>query len=183
MLEVELKFPVPDHDALAEKLRQLGGVAGPPIAEVDHYVNAPDRDFAHTDEALRLRRIGPANRVTYKGPKLDTQTKTRTEVEVALADGDQPAADLLRLLTLLGYRPTAEVRKRRQIWHLHRAGFDVQVCLDDVAGLGRFAELEIIAAPEQLDAARAVLLQLAGDLGLSGSERRSYLQMLREQPA
>ena len=44
--------------------------------------------------------------------------------------------------------------------------------------VGRFAELEIQAPEEQLDAARTVLLQTAAELGLSASERRSYLELL-----
>src|SRR5437764_734661 len=57
-------------------------------------------------------------------------------------------------------------------------GFEVEVCLDDVPEVGRFVELEIQAPEEQLDAARTVLLNVAAELGLSVSERRSYLELL-----
>ena len=67
---------------------------GEALREADHYFNAPDRDFARTDEAFRLRRIGAANFVTYKGPKRDAQRKMRTEIEVPLPDGDEAAAGL-----------------------------------------------------------------------------------------
>jgi adenylate cyclase class 2 len=178
MLEVEMKFPVADFTRLAGQLRQWGAQADEPIQEADHYCNAPDRDFAQTDEALRLRRIGAQNRVTYKGPRLDRQTKTRTEIEVGLADGDRAADDFLRLLGHLGYRPSLVVCKRRQIHRLERGGFHLEVCLDEVDGLGRYVELEVLAEPEQLDAARSLLLRTAADLGLAESERRSYLEML-----
>src|SRR5437868_9245233 len=121
MLEVEMKFPGADFAAVERKLAEWGAAAGAPLEEADHYFNAPDRDFAQTDEALRIRRIGPANRVTYKGPKRDAQTKTRTEVEVPLGDGDETAADFARLLVHLKYRPVAVVRKRRRIFRLPRA--------------------------------------------------------------
>jgi adenylate cyclase class 2 len=177
-LEIEMKFPGADFTSLEPSLLRLGARPTPPIMEADHYFNAPDRDFARTDEALRLRRIGSANYVTYKGPKRDPQTKTRTEIEVPLADGDRAADDFSRVLTHLGYRPVLVVRKRRQIYHLSRDRFAVEACLDDVEGLGRFAELEIVAPPEKLDEARAVLLGLAKELGLTKSERRSYLELL-----
>ena len=125
-----------------------------------------------------MRRIGSANYVTYKGPKRDVQTKTRTEIEVPLAEGDKAAEDFARLLQQLGYRPVAVVRKRRRVFHWQRDGFPMEVCLDEVDGLGRFAELEIQAPEEELDAARSVLLQTAAALGLTGSERRSYLELL-----
>jgi len=184
-LEVEMKFPVADFAALRGRLRQRGArPAGKrPLHEEDHYFNAPDRDFAQTDEALRLRRIGSANRVTYKGPKCDAQTKTRTEIEVGLEDGDQAAEDYCRLLRSLGYRDVAVVRKKRTILRLKEGGFPVEVCLDEVRDVGRFVELEIVAPASKLDSARNVVLRLAGELGLSGSERRSYLQLLLEKLA
>jgi adenylate cyclase class 2 len=178
MLEVEMKFPVADFQALERRLAEWG--AANPIArqDADHYFNAPDRDFARTDEALRMRRIGEANFVTYKGPKRDLQTKTRTEVEVPLAPGEAAAEGFTQILRHLGYRPVAVVRKKRQVYHLERDGFPLEVCLDDVEGLGHFAELEIMAPEEQLESARTVLMSTAAVLGLTASERRSYLQML-----
>src|SRR5262249_31229548 len=173
MLEIEMKFPVADFAALEHTLSAWGAARAESREDADRYFNAPDRDFARTDEALRLRRIGPANYVTYKGPKRDARTKTRTEVEVPLAEGDEAARDFAALLTHLGYRPTAVVRKRRTIYHLTRDGFAMEACLDEVEGLGRFVELEILAPEEQLEKARAVLMETAGRLGLSASERRS----------
>jgi adenylate cyclase class 2 len=181
MLEIEMKFPVADFAALERALSAWGAAPGESRSDADHYFNAPDRDFARTDEAFRLRRIGRANYVTYKGPKRDAQTKTRTEVEVPLAEGDEAARDFARLLTHLGYRPTAVVRKRRTVYHLKRGGFSLEVCLDEVESLGPFVELEILAPEEQLEKARAVLLETAGQLGLKTSERRSYLELLLEK--
>jgi adenylate cyclase class 2 len=181
MLEVEMKFPVADLDALERLLKERSARHKHDLREEDHYHNAPDRDFARTDEALRLRRIDRVNLVTYKGPKRDAQTKTRTEVEVPLAEGDEAATDFLQLLRHLGYRFVAVVRKRRRIWELAQDRYTVEVCLDEVDGVASFAELEIRAPEEELAAARDVLLRLAAELGLSGSERRSYLEMLLEK--
>jgi adenylate cyclase class 2 len=181
MLEMEMKCPVPDFAPLERRLAEWGARAEPPLAQADHYYNAPDRDFAATDEALRLRRIGPANRVTYKGPKRAAQAKVRTEIEVALADGDTPAQDFLRILEHLGYRPVAVVRKHRRSYHLHREGYALEISLDEVDGLGRFAEVEILAPEEEMERATAVLQRMAADLELATSERRSYLEMLLQK--
>lgn len=178
MLEVEVKYPVADFVALERRLAEEGARCDGVRSEADHYFNAPDRDYARTDEALRVRRIGEANFVTYKGPKRDARTKTRTEIEIGLAAGDKPAADFMRLLEHLGYRAVAVVRKQRRIYSTRRAGFDLEICLDDVENVGRFVELEIQAPEERLDAARDVLLKLAADWGFQESERRSYLEML-----
>jgi len=178
MLEVEIKFPVTDLTKLERDLTSLGAAKPDLRFETDHYFNAPDRDFARTDEALRLRRIGAENYLTYKGPKRDQQTKTRTEIEVALAQGEEAAAQFIRLIKSLGYRSTAEVHKRRQVYHLQRESFNVEVCLDEVREVGTFVEVEVIAPEDQEERARNVILRMANELGLDRSERRSYLELL-----
>jgi adenylate cyclase class 2 len=180
MLEIEMKFPVTDLAAVGARLIEASAGQTDARQEVDQYFNAPDRDFARTDEALRLRHIGPVNLVTYKGPKLDPQTKTRREVEVRLADGPDAANAFAQLLSRLGYRSVTMVSKRRRVFHIERQGFSVEICLDEVEGLGPFVELEIMAPEDNLNEARTLLLQLAAELGLSHSERRSYLELLLE---
>jgi pantoate--beta-alanine ligase len=178
MLEVEQKFARADFAALEARLAAWGARPAGEHAEADHYYNAPDRDFARTDEVFRLRRVGPANFLTYKGPKRDTAVKVRTELELPLTEGDEAADQFMRLLAHLGYRPTAVVRKRRRSYRLQRGGFDLTVCLDAVEGLGRFAEVEVLAPEEQLEAARPVLRDTAQDLGLTDVEPRSYLGLV-----
>lgn len=180
MLEVEVKYRVPDRAAVVVRLAECGGQPAGERADADHYFNAPDRDFKQTDEAFRVRRIGAENRLTYKGPKRDATTKTRTEIEVRLADGDETAGDTERMLVKLGYRPVAVVHKRRALFHLTRGPFVVEVCLDDVDRVGTFVELEIVAEEARFEEAKAVVLGLATELGLTDPERRSYLEMLLE---
>jgi adenylate cyclase class 2 len=181
MLEIEMKFPVSDFASVEKALRDRGAQDPRVLQETDHYFNAPDRDFARTDEALRVRRIGRANFVTYKGPRRDKQTKTRTEVEVPLAEGEEVAIGFQRVLQHLGYRPVLVVRKERRILSLSCPPFRVEACLDRVVDLGCFVELEIVAEENRLDEARQALLDLAQQLGLKNFERRSYLELLLAQ--
>jgi adenylate cyclase class 2 len=178
MLEVEQKYARADFAALEARLKEWGAAPGEEHVEADHYFNAPDRDFARTDEAFRLRRVGPANVLTYKGPKQAAAVKVRTELEVPLPDGDEAADGMTRLLIHLGYRPVVVVRKRRRTARLERDSVHFTICLDEVEGLGRFAEVEAIAPEGQTDALQHALAALAADLGLSEVERRSYLGMV-----
>ena len=178
MLEIEMKFAVAEFDAIRARLLSWPAHGEEPIDEADHYFNAPDRDFAGTGEAFRLRRIGPRNCLTYKGPRLPGLAKTRPEIEVAIGDGDHAAEGMIRLLSHLGYRPVEVVRKRRSIYRIARQGFALEICLDEVAKLGHFVEVEIMAPPEQRAAAEAVLKATADELGLDTLERRSYLTMI-----
>ena len=56
--EVELKFPVADASAMEQKLIGLAARFREPAEQTDRYFLHPCRDFARTDEALRLRRVG-----------------------------------------------------------------------------------------------------------------------------
>jgi|SRR5205809_4561014 len=181
MLEVEVKYAVADFAPVEAVLARWGVIWSPTRRDADHYFNAPDRDFARTDEAFRVRSVGRSNYVTYKGPKIDQATKTRLEIEVPLADGEEVAADFRRLVTHLGYRFVAVVRKTRRAARFERGGFAMQACLDDVDGVGRYAELEVVAEEARFEAAKAAVLAAAAELGLTTPERRSYLQMLLER--
>jgi len=178
MLEVEVKYRLPDPAAVEAKLCEWGAVVVADHVEADHYLNAPDRDFARTDEAFRMRRIDERTVLTYKGPRRDTGSKTRTEIEVPCPPGDAAAEAFLKLFRSLGYRPTAVVRKRRRIYEWRRDAFKVHACLDDVEHVGRFVELEIVANDDQYEAASRTVLRIAADLGLGPTEMRSYLEQL-----
>lgn len=176
MLEVEVKYYLTDPSKFESGLNGAQPIED--RRDVDSYLNAPDRDFRQTDEALRIRQIGDANYVTYKGPRIDATTKTRREIEIEFESGPERAASMRELLAALGYRPTAVVRKHRQVWELSRGLFAVQVCRDQVDEVGEFAEIEVMTTREHLEAAKAVLADVALELGLTRSERRSYLELL-----
>jgi len=182
MLEIENKYRVSDWEAVRSILASWDAVADPVRKDTDHYFNAPDRDFAETDEAFRIRRIGSRNLLTYKGPKRDYAVKIRTEHEVELTSGSETAATMVKILAGLGYRPVAVVSKSREVFHFTRLGRTWEACLDDVGQVGKFVELETLAEEAELESARTLLLQVAGELGLDALERSSYLQLLLKQP-
>jgi adenylate cyclase class 2 len=176
--EVEMKFRVSDLHSIEDRLREIGAAMDELVVEEDAYFNHPQRDFAKTDEAFRIRRSGTSAWITYKGPKLDHTTKTRQEIEVALAEHEDAYAKCAQIFAALGFRPVDIVRKQRTRYTLdweHRA---VEVTLDDVRGVGTFVELEIRADASNMEAAKSAIQGLAERLQLQDSERRSYLQLL-----
>ena len=176
MLEAEVTLEL--ADAAAERLRrrldELGAAPEPERRQTDVYLAHPTRDFATTDEALRLRRDGAELRVTYKGPKLDPPRKTREEIEFAL-DTDEPTARLL--FERLGFRTVATVAKRRVEYRLPGPP-PIVVSLDEVEGLGRFCEVETAAT--DVATGRRVLEAALRLLGLEDAEpiATSYLELL-----
>jgi adenylate cyclase class 2 len=181
LYEVEQKYPLADLEPVRRRLLELGAAVGEDLVQVDQYFAHPVRDFACTDEALRIRSVGNDNFVTYKGPKIDAATKTRHEIELPLAAGSAAAADFRSLLEALGFTAVAEVRKRRRTLHLRWQDQDFEAALDDVSGLGTFLELELKSEPDGLETAKAALASLAAELGLTASERRSYLELLQSR--
>lgn len=182
MYEVELKFPARDLAALEQKLVGLAARFGDPIDQIDRYFAHPTRDFAKTDEALRLRRVGADVAITWKGPRIDSSTKTRREIELPLAvvgpAGSRTLQDWTELLESLGFRQVMEVAKRRRPARVPWHGSEVDVALDRVEGLGEFVELEVQARQGELPQARGVIESLATELGCGEQERRSYLELL-----
>jgi adenylate cyclase class 2 len=176
--EVENKFPIADPAGLVAALTELGAQFGPPVPQADRYFNHPARDFASTDEALRIRSVGEQTWLTYKGPKIDGATKTRREIELPIGRGTDVASQLGETLEALGFRPVATVRKQRRSASLPWQGRSIACTLDEVEQVGTFAELEAVASEGELESARAAILSLAARLGLPGPERRSYLEML-----
>ncbi|PSQ57268.1 class IV adenylate cyclase [Halobacteriales archaeon SW_7_71_33] len=180
MYEVELKVRA-DHGAVRERLGDVDAERERAVRQVDTYYDAPDRSFAETDEALRIRRQTPLEgdgetvELTYKGPKVDDTSKTREEHETEVADGDAVAAALRGL----GYEAAATVRKERE---RYAVGED-HVTLDRVADLGTFVEVETEVERESaVPAARDRLTDLLERLDLDPSTgiRTSYLGLLLE---
>lgn len=171
MLEIEIKCPCDDLEDVERALLGRGAEFHGEVEQEDLYLSHPCRDFATTDEALRLRKEGRGVTLFYKGPKLDAQSKTREELA---ADVPDPAAMRL-ILDRLGFRPVAEVKKTRRNFGLGR----VEISLDRVAGLGGFVELEVQDLP--IEEGRSMLFALMGELGLKRTERRSYLELLLEK--
>lgn len=171
MLEVEAKARLASPDDARRALRRMGAEPLGAEEQRDAYFAHPARDFARTDEALRLRQAAASVELTYKGPKLDAATKTREELTVRLESPDEAA----RILERLGFRRVAEVRKRREAWALR----GLEVALDEVDGLGAFVEVEGRAEhAADVPAVRDAVLALLKELGGAESIRTSYLEML-----
>lgn len=176
--EVELKFRCPDVAPVRARAVELGAVPRGPLEQTDQYFNHPARDFALTDEVLRLRYDGQSLYVTYKGPKADDQTKTRHEIEVPFGQGSEDLARMTALLQALGFRTVAVVRKKRDRMNLEWRGQTLEIAIDRVEGIGDFIEIEALADDATLDESRLRVWDLARQLGLQDSEWRSYLELL-----
>jgi len=202
MYEVEVKVPA-DHDAVRERLAEAGATAEGTVAQADTYFDAPHREFAETDEAFRVRRVATATeafdqragdvpdivdaildgdagtdaeaRVTYKGPLVEAESKTREEFETGVEGG----AEMREILERLGFEPAAVVRKVRERYRLD----DFTVLLDAVEGVGEYVEIETeVESEADVESAREAAYDVLRDLGLDPEDqiRTSYLGLQLE---
>ncbi|RAW44850.1 class IV adenylate cyclase [Halorubrum sp. 48-1-W] len=201
MYEVEIKVPA-DLETVRSRLREGGADPGAVRRQRDVYYDAPHREFAETDEALRIRRettddreattddreattddrgattddasdAGESVRLTYKGPLVDDGSKTRSEHETGVEDGEELAG----VLDGLGFEPAATVEKRREYWRFE--GFTV--ALDSVDRVGEFVEIErAVDAEDAIDPTREAAIETLRTLGIDADDqvRTSYLGLL-----
>jgi adenylate cyclase class 2 len=176
MYEIEVKVRA-DHDPVRDRLRARDAERVGQVRQADTYYDHPARSFATTDEALRIRREKPADgdpatRLTYKGPLVESASKTREEIETNVGDADAFDAILLEL----GFEPAPEVSKERELFTLE--GYTV--ALDTVDRVGSFVEIERQGTGAEIETLREGARNLLRDLGLDPTDhvRTSYLELV-----
>lgn len=182
MYEVELKIEG-DHETVRNRLESTDARHLGEVEQTDTYFDAPDRSFAETDEALRLRRErtdaktgddtagSETIRITYKGPLVDDDSKTRKEFETTVGD----RAEATRILEGLGYTPAATVEKIRRRYRLD--GYTIS--LDTVSEVGQYIEIEQEVPEERVEEAKKGAKELLRqfDLDPESQIQTSYLGM------
>ena len=179
--EIEIKVRVASLEPIERRLIEDGAELAADQDEHDIYYNAPHKDFAETDEALRLRyvenqrcgRVMPPC-ITYKGAKVGREGfKAREEIIVDLSSGE----DFSVMLERLGFRKTADVNKHRKIYQVK----DAIVTLDSIEGVGVFSEIEAAAGLSEEESVKTID-RIAERYGISGERlTRSYLEIVLEE--
>lgn len=176
MYEVEVKVRA-SLEPVRDQLPRLDAHHHGRVRQVDTYYEHPQRSLADTDEALRIRRQQtPTDDIdaflTYKGPLVETASKTREEVETSLGD----AAAMDAALQALGFDPAAVVEKDREQYTID----EYAISLDRVEDLGEFVEIEATGVESEIDTLRSGARDLLSRLGLDPDEhiRASYLELL-----
>lgn len=153
-LEIEAKVQVDTFEPILQRLAQHGGRWLGSYQQNDIYFTDTEKRLIQSGCGLRVRqqRCGEQSLsvVTFKGPRQPGPFKTRLELETSVGDGQI----LCRILEQLGLKPLLTVSKNRQEWQF----MECLVCLDEVAELGLFVEIE--AAGEQLIRSALEKLQL-----------------------
>ncbi len=173
MIEIEVKARVDDARKMERAIIAMGATPIGIQDQADTYYNAPHRNFEKTDEALRIRVEGGDAFLTYKGPKMDTVSKTRQEFQTEIKEPETMG----NILSSLGFLPVATVTKRRKNYRLG----DFFISLDEVRDLGSFIEIEIpVKSSKNYEEKVESILKIIEKLGISRTStiRESYLEMI-----
>ena len=180
LLEVEAKFRVKSRKLLISLLLERGWVQEDcaNVYERDHYFQGIGRNFGETGETLRLRIQNGEPRFTYKSKedRLGRVVKVRREIELVLAEC-QPCEEH-DFLMLLGFKPSAVVRKNRISFFNLVSHSGLSLLVDEIENLGCFVEVEMMVSPEDQMEATQRINRVALELGFEVHEVKSYLAMV-----
>ncbi|MDL2246438.1 class IV adenylate cyclase [Methanobrevibacter sp. OttesenSCG-928-K11] len=179
MIEVEVKAKIKNLENIRLKLKELNASKTKKELQKDIYFNSPIVNFAETDEAFRIRKTitnGKLNIfMTYKGPKIDSSSKTRKEVEVKIED-DKKAKDIFENI---GFEAVRTVEKEREYYKYE----NYEISLDFVEGLEPYMEIEtVLNEDDDYKNAQEGIFEIFKKLGINnGFERLSYLELLENK--
>ena len=136
--EIEAKIKVPALSPTETRLKELGGRFMHTIHQVDTYFMDTHKLLHKNGCGLRIRRqvisgIHTAL-ITFKGARGPGKYKTRPEFETGIDNVEM----MENIFEALGYHPRLVVEKKRSMWEWDGC----EVCLDELAELGTFIEVE-----------------------------------------
>jgi adenylate cyclase, class 2 len=175
MLEIEAKFAV-DSFADIEKLFVFENL----VFQQDVYYQHPNRDFNKTNERLRVRKIDYNGQqeywLCYKSGN-ETKSEIRKELDFEVK------AKIIDIFKILDIKELVTVEKYRRFTSVG----DVTITLDEVVGLGKFVEIEMLVddtlpnLPSRKKQAISIINKTGKEMGLKTQEKRSYAKMMLEK--
>ncbi|MHA1146705.1 MAG: class IV adenylate cyclase [Promethearchaeota archaeon] len=195
MIEVEIKVRISDPNEIRKSFKSKGGIYKISLLHEDTYFNMPKslRDFKQTDEALRIRKsIGFDKNlknapkkieytITYKGKKLDSETKTRKEFEVGVQDGEI----LKKILKVLDFQEIFTVKKERELYQFFFRDHEIEALIDYIPILkDYFIEVEYIAENvDNIGNTREILFDFLSEFNIERDKSitKSYLELIADK--
>lgn len=176
VIEVEIKYRV-SYEFASALLARYESSFSEGIVQRDavYLLDAQTfQEFIPGSPVVRVRTAGESSSITLK--RMLVETGDMVEIETAVAS----ATLVGQILSNLGLTLVTDVDKTRKTASI----LGVEVCVDEVRGLGTFIELELLARDEhEAEASRARLHELAEKLGLSEGwiEPRKYDELLAKE--
>lgn len=140
-MEIEIKAKIKDFKPIREKLKKLGAKKVGLKHQIDSYYLPFARKFTRAGRrVLRTRYDKLSGKARLESHFYFNQT-TGLEHEVEISD----IKTLEKILADLKCKKVAVVEKKREAYHYQ----NMEIVLDEVKGLGKFMEVEIIGKDSQ----------------------------------
>lgn len=172
--EVEVKFLVQDTVALFMALRARGIELSAPVCQDDQAYAPVGWRYGQPKLGVafaRLRTVAGRHMFTVKRPSENALSCEEHECEVS------DRGQMHRAIVAMGFYPTVRIEKVRRTANVD----EVSLCVDEVAGLGTFLELERMV-PEHVPgvAVQEQLAAFVADLGVAAERTgETYDSLLR----
>lgn len=166
---IEVKARVRDFAALQARAARLSDMPAQMIPQVDTFFNTPKG-------RLKLRELGPDSAQLVYYERRDQDGPKRSDYYIF--ETTRPAQLKTTLGLALGVRGV--VKKTRFLYLIGQT----RVHLDEVEGLGRFMELEVVLRPDQSEAQGVAIAEgLMSQLGIEKGDLLdgAYLDLLENR--
>jgi adenylate cyclase, class 2 len=171
MNEIEVKARLRDKEAVLKRLHEAGFAVEKQKIQKDviffpNDLTEDPEEHSLGRNFLRIRQETRAGKekflFTLKQPRSNQTDCIEHEIEVLEKD----IPELTSLIETLGYYKFVAIEKER---HSGKLG-DIDVCLDEVKGLGSFIELEKFGPEEDAPNIQAYLYSLLGSWGIPNED-------------
>ena len=164
MKEIEVKAKVKNSDLLLKRLKELGTKLSDPVSQNDIVYAFGDwesNQSINDRNILRIRQEDGRALLTLKRPGINELDSREEESEVSNPNAVEA------MLLLMNYREVVRVSKVRRTAN-HEG---MQICLDEVRGLGTFVEVERMVDEGNTEAIQEELFQFLEQSGISRDQR------------
>lgn len=150
VIELEASFVLKeDYSNILNKIKEYDYKLNSHILEEDTYYTDDKEVFIKDRICLRTRKTNEDFlELTYK-PKTDNTTEKYGKKEVNIELNVKDYNDMKFIINSLGYNEYVSFKKDRTIYTKNINGFEHNIMIDKIEGVGSYIELEILANSEK----------------------------------
>ena len=148
LIELEAGYKLTDFENILKKIKEYDYKLNYRVTEQDTYYTDKDLEFIKNRICLRTRKVNNESlELTFK-PRSDANTEKYGKKEVNIQLKVEDLEDIKFIIKSLGYDEYVSFIKRRTVYSKEEFGFEHNIMLDEIEGVGYFAELELISHNE-----------------------------------
>ena len=183
-IELEKSFILDEENEkrIQEKIKQEGFKLVSEEVEEDTYFSDKELNFVKNRVCLRTRKINDDHlELTYK-PKSTEETEKFGKKEVNIELNVKDYEDIKYIIKQLGYIEYVSFKKYRTTYSKNVNGIESNIMLDELKGIGKYIELEVLSEKEDRQKMLSELESLLDEFECSNLEekKKPYRDIAKE---